>query len=432
MKINIGNDYILAFLYNNELVELYQSKEWSYWMRNLQNLSLGTISSYMKSMERFWIWSLYNNVKDNEAFPFYQARYREDLKTGFIINEEILINNQMVSIEIYSSKSMTTETIDKEMAGIKSYFFFVEDLHLMHDSNSINKAYENRKAQYSFLSSVNMKKAQINYELTAFKREFVKPYKKRIRSSQTLKSFPLDLFDNLLELSNPRERLIYLLCGACSARIGQALNLTIYDVDYEKQEVWLIDPKSDDKDIYGNKRVKWLKEEYNIDVRFDKPHNALDLQFKYPIPYEYEPLHWINPKFKTIFFSTLVEYVSTKYYLPEASRIPRHPFLFVTKSGNRLRTREVNKSFKSLLQKLKRLELSEDSLEHYSLHSLRHMFGFMTAKLYGHTGNDSLISWTKNAMGHSSLESTMIYFNMSFEMKKELLKKAIENSQKRI
>lgn len=432
MKINIGNDYILAFLYNNELVELYQSKEWSYWMRNLQNLSLGTISSYMKSMERFWIWSLYNNVKDNEAFPFYQARYREDLKTGFIINEEILINNQMVSIEIYSSKSMTRETIDKEMAGIKSYFFFVEDLHLMHDSNSINKAYENRKAQYSFLSSVNMKKAQINYELTAFKREFVKPYKKRIRSSQSLKSFPLDLFDNLLELSNPRERLIYLLCGACSARIGQALNLTIYDVDYEKQEVWLIDPKSDDKDIYGNKRVKWLKEEYNIDVRFDKPHNALDLQFKYPIPYEYEPLHWINPKFKTIFFSTLAEYVSTKYYLPEASRIPRHPFLFVTKSGNRLRTREVNKSFKSLLQKLKRLELSEDSLEHYSLHSLRHMFGFMTAKLYGHTGNDTLISWTKNAMGHSSLESTMIYFNMSFEMKKELLKKAIENSQKRI
>lgn len=432
MKINIGKDYTLAFLYNNELVELYQSKEWSYWMRILQNLSLGTIYSYMKSMERFWIWSLYNNVKDNEAFPFYQARYRENLKTGFTINEEVLINNQGVSIEIYSSKSMTTETIDKEMAGIKSYFFFVEDLHLMQDSSSINKAYENRKAQYSFLSSVNMKKSQINHELTASKREFVKPYKKRIRSSQMLKSFPTDLFDNLLELSNPRERLIYLLCGTCSARIGQALNLTIYDVDYENQEIWLIDPKSDDKDIYGNRRVKWLKEEYNIDVRFDKPHNALDLQFKYPIPYEYEPLHWINPKYKTIFFSTLIEYINTKYYLAEASRVPRHPFLFVTKSGNRLRTREVNKTFKSSLKKLNKIEVSKDGFAHYSLHSLRHMFGFMAAELYGYTGNDALIMWTKNAMGHSSLESTMVYFNMSFKMKKELLKKAIANSQKRI
>ncbi len=60
--------------------------------------------------------------------------------------------------------------------------------------------------------------------------------------------------------------MIYLICGACGARIGQALNLTLYDIDYEKLEIWLLDPKSDEKDIYGNKRREWLKKEYNIDM----------------------------------------------------------------------------------------------------------------------------------------------------------------------
>ena len=63
--------------------------------------------------------------------------------------------------------------------------------------------------------------------------------------------------------------------------------------------------------------------------------------------------------------------------------------------------------------------------------SKSYMFGFMSAALYGCTGNDSLIQWTKNAMGHASLESTMIYFNMSYEMKKELLKKSLEKLSER-
>lgn len=43
------------------------------------------------------------------------------------------------------------------------------------------------------------------------------------------------------------------------AKIGQTLNLTIYDLDYVKKSHWLLDPKIDDKDIYQNKRNKWLR-----------------------------------------------------------------------------------------------------------------------------------------------------------------------------
>ncbi|MCG3683870.1 tyrosine-type recombinase/integrase [Aliarcobacter butzleri] len=430
MIINIGNDFTIAVLYNEEMIELYKGKEWSHWMQNLQNLSSNTVKSFMKSMERFWIWSLYHNTHDNEALPYYLARYREDLKSGFEIKEEVKIANKEILLTKYISRPMIKNTINKEFAGIKSYFFYIEDNDLMQDSSSINKAYEKRKAQYSFLSSINMKKADINYKLTAKKREFLKPYKTRVRSSKNIKNFPNELFDILLDIANPRQKLLYLLCGACSARIGQALNLTIYDLDYEEKEVWLLDPKGDDKDIYGNKRKQWLKEEYSIDASYTLPHNAPDLQFKYPIPYEYEPLFWINPKYTEIFFSTLVEYVNSNRYLPEASRIPRHPFLFVTKSGNRLRTREVNNRLKKDLKKLKKMMNISSDIEKFSLHSLRHLFGFNCAYLYGKTGNESLILWTKNAMGHSSLESTMIYFKMSYEMKKELLKKSLKSLTK--
>ena len=430
MIVNIGNNYTIAFLYNNEVIELYQAKEWSYWMRSLQNFSSNTILSFLKAMERFWVWSLYHETKDNEALPYYLARYREELNFGFDIKEDININNRNISIQLYTSKPMQKSTINKELAGVKSYFFFIEDLSLMQDSSNINKTYESRKAQYSFLSSVNMKKSNINYKLTAKKREFLKPYKTRIPSTNDIKYFPPKFFDDLLSISKPRERLIYLLCGACSARIGQALNATIYDIDYDKKEVWLLDPKGDDKDIYENKRSKWLKQEYNIDTRYNKPHNSPDLQFKYPIPYEHEPLHWINPKYTDIFFSILMEYINSSGYLPEASRVPRHPFLFITKNGNRLRAREVNATFKRTLKKLKAMNNIKQDIEHLSLHSLRHMFGFSCAELYGKTGNDSLLIWTKNAMGHASLESTMVYFNMSYEMKKQLLQKAINHTIK--
>lgn len=62
--------------------------------------------------------------------------------------------------------------------------------------------------------------------------------------------------------------------GACSARVGQALNLTIYDIDYEKEEVWLMDPTSTSQDLYRNNRKKWLFEKYGIDIVRDKEHNC--------------------------------------------------------------------------------------------------------------------------------------------------------------
>jgi len=256
-------------------------------------------------------------------------------------------------------------------------------------------------------------------------------YKKYVRPLRTPDTkaqepyFPIGAFDRLLEIAKPRERLIYILCGAASARIGQALNLTLYDIDYDKQEVWLIDPKSDDRnDIYGNKRRIWLNEEYGIDIlKSDCEHNTPDLQFKYSIPLYHEPLFFLNKeKYIPLFFETLDEYMHSKTFLPESARYPKHPFLFVTATGKRIHQRETLARFKRHLLILKQEEYIQN-VEQYGLHSLRHMFGHIMAELHLKTGNDAIINLTQEAMGHRSIASTLCYFKPSRETMEEELKK---------
>jgi len=155
-------------------------------------------------------------------------------------------------------------TINKEIAGINSYFYFTEESDLIEDHRFINHLHERHRASRSFLAGVQIKKSPLALEVSGPKRKYLPPYKVS-RNRQTIKYFPMELYDELLENAKPRERLLYLLCGACSARIGQALNLTLYDIDYENREVWLINPKSDDTGLISVSRRVWLKDEYDID-----------------------------------------------------------------------------------------------------------------------------------------------------------------------
>lgn len=432
MVVNMQDDYLIAHLYNEIPIQLDESKEWSFWMRTMQNHASNTVIKYMSSLERFWIWSLYNPVKENEKLPFYQARYREALKKGFEIVEKLSIYDREYETVIYSSKPLSKATINNQFAGIKSYFKFIEEDSLMTNQSKINKQYEKRKSENSFLSSIQAHQAKVTYELTAKKEEFLRSYRLTKRSSKNKKDFPFKYFDLLLEAAKPRERMIYLLCGACSARIGQTLNLTIYDLDYEKKDVWLFDPQGDDIDLNGNVRSQWLLEEYGIDTIKDKPHSSNDLQFKYPIPNEYEPLTWLDEKYIDVFFKALLDYTKSKYYVPESARTNRHPFMFVTQTGNRLRSSELNRRMKTTARKIMEKHNIEEDLTVYSLHSLRHMFGHYMAKLYANTGNDAIIKITQNAMGHSSLASTLIYFQLDYETKKRLIQKAKENAEKKL
>ena len=426
MLVKTKKGITICTLFDNETISLDDSLEWSIWLKDVRDLAKSTINTFMKSMERFWIWSLYNSVEFNERFPSYQARFRTALRSGFVITRKIEDNEtgEFIEVNIFKSSPLEKITINKELAGINSYFYFTQEHELLYDHRFINHLYEKQKRAKSFLSSIDIKPSRLAEKAFAESVKYLPSYKIP-KNRQEVKYFPTKLFDELLSMASPRDRLIYLICGACGARIGQALNLTLYDIDYDKLEVWLIDPKSDEKDIYGKKRREWLKREYDIDMLDENEHNTLDLQFKYPIPTTRSSLFWINEyKYKKIFFETLIEYRNSKEFVSESLRTPRHPFLFTTKTGKRVHARDTLSRFKTNVRKANAKMNKKYELNNLGLHSLRHMFGHSMAEIYAKMGDDSLIKITQDALGHSSLDSTLVYFNISSQTMKDAILKS--------
>ena len=52
------------------------------------------------------------------------------------------------------------------------------------------------------------------------------------------------------------------------------------------------------------------------------------------------------------FFETLIEYRNSKEFVSEALRTPRHPFIFTTKTGKRVHSRDTLSRFKTNLRKI--------------------------------------------------------------------------------
>ncbi len=425
MIVQVGDKKRIANIFNGETSVLAYSEEWYVWMTVLRNLAMSTAEMYMKSMDRFLNWS-HHNPPQNEPFAVYVAKYRNDLLCGYTLYEREYdeLYGEEMDYPIFTSKPMQKSTINKEMEGIESYLRFMEDDDLMRNEKFVDIVYERKKGENSFLAGIDIKQSS-SYLQTFGKREgFIAPYKVQ-KNTAKIRYFPPELYDRLLEIANPRQRLLYLLCGATSARIGQALNLTIYDIGFADMQVWLLDPKGDDKGLDGIPRRLWLLNEYGIDINRDRPHNHKGLRFKYPIPLNHEPLTWIGGKtYRQMFFETWTAYRKSEFYVNEYSRFPRHPFAFTTSTGNRFLPADANRALKSDLLQLIAERPEYNHILEYGFHSLRHMFGHIMAEAYAMDKNDNLIFITKEAMGHSSLGSTLEYFNLSKESKYKLIETA--------
>ena len=93
-------------------------------------------------------------------------------------------------------------TINKEIAGINSYFYFTEEHDLLYDHRFINHLYEKQRNAKSFLSGIQIKKSGLALEAFGQKIKYLPSY--RIpKNNQTEKWFPMELFDTLLEVSKP-------------------------------------------------------------------------------------------------------------------------------------------------------------------------------------------------------------------------------------
>ena len=423
----VTNKYAYAMIVvDNITTELFGLNKYYNYLKKVKRNKLYTIKNKLDSLYHFWLWTLCNEAEEDEDIQLYFARYLLALESGFQIRHTTYIDalHEDVDYIVYESKPKQFSTIEKEKRAVESFFKHMNTFKSKDYNLEKNFLAYNKQAMYNKGSSYGLKMSKYMQD-TLLDSESILPSRGNPVKGD-IKAFPFQLFDELLELANPREKLIYLLCGACSARISQALNLTFYDFDYSSKNVCLIDPFSNEQlGFHGVGRKKFLAEEYDIKIDIDKEHNKFG--FKYPIPTNYKqraPLVWLNENYKILFFNTLVEYNP----IPESLRKPRHPFFFVRSTGKRVSVDEVHKKFKKHLKILQeKYPKLKYKLEGLGIHSLRHMFGSVMATLEaklimnGEPENKYKIRrWTSNAMGHKNSSSTDVYFNRPWDIEIEL------------
>lgn len=401
------------------------SKYYKY-LKFVKHNALLTIENKLNSLYHFWLWSLSNNVEYEEDLQLYFARYLLALEDGFKITNVSYIDifDEYIEVLVFESKPKQVSTIEKEKRAVESFFKYMGTFKAKNYNLEKNFLSYSKQSKYNKGSSYGLKMSKYMQNIILEDASILPSKNTTIKGD--IKAFPFKLFDDLLKLAKPRERLLYLLYGACSARLNQALCLTSYDIDYNSRNIWLIDPKSNNQLGYHDRgRKQFLKDEYNIDILTDPAHNRFN--FKYPIPTNYKscmPLFWLNSNYRKIFFDTLAEYSP----LPEVLRKPRHPFFFVRSSGKRLSSDEVYKSFKKHLKLLsKKFPEYAYKLDGLGIHSLRHMFGSVMATveakliMNGQSEKTHFVKWfTSNAMGHSNPSSTDVYFNRPWDIEIEL------------
>lgn len=428
MYKQINDKFYFSLCINNQV---YNLPELEKYIRNkimVKKNKHKTLITKISTLKSFIIWSLVNPVQDDEDLILYLSRYLNDSENGFKIIDDIYIEelNEKIEYILLKVEPKEASTINKDK-GILEDFLKVTNQDLF-DSFNLSKNVQalNHSAVHSVHDGYGLRMGSLAQNAFASKESVIPNKISAIKGD--IRAFPYELFDELLQLANPRERLIYLLAGACSARASQVLNLTLYDIDYVNQRIWLIDPRSNDQlGLHGVGRKNFLKDVYNINASKDKPH--VNIGFKAAIPLRYKerlPIYWFSKIYQDLFFQTLSEFKS----IPESNRVPKHPFFFVTSTGKRLVTQQVDTTFKAHCKKLKKTYPEYTvQLDRIGLHSLRHMFGVVMASfeakiiMSGNKRNiplEQIKITTQEAMGHRSRLSTDIYFNRPWHLNVEL------------
>jgi len=144
MIITINQAWYIYHIYHGNEMSLEYVGKWSKWLLKIKNRKISTIKTYVKSLELYWIWSLYK-MKRSEFNDLIDqlADYRALLKTGFKITDTVI--NKLTRVEITIthavSKPKASITINKELQGIQSYYKFIDLKQVKLYSDKLNDKY---------------------------------------------------------------------------------------------------------------------------------------------------------------------------------------------------------------------------------------------------------------------------------------------------
>ncbi|MFT5835621.1 MAG: integrase [Sulfurimonas sp.] len=406
---------------------------------------------YARALDIFFHYYIFFPQRKKQSLHEYLLEYREKLQSGFNVYSSRVISTNRYSFtaqyKVFSTIPYSINTVNSYMTATQWYLSFLKEQNIPEIdsmfSNDIDWGSLKRKSINSAGGGYGLMMGPLLTQLLGPKKKLIHNIRVDRRSSEIDNYFPPELFLDLLKICNPRERAIYLLCGCAGTRIGQALSLTRDDYNYDTQEVFIVDPLSDEKGPSGIiARSLLLKNTYNINME-KTPFKYLAC--KYPIPLQYTELLWINNLFVKNFFHELSS-------INKGNPIQNgHPFVFNTSTGKILTPNEVYRTFRRKIEKLytiieqewKKKRKNSDYTEKKQLdeeykyllsqlkkvngpHSLRHMYAIMWADLAATSNEiniDDLQSFCAYGLGHTNVSSVMQYFNLRKRTRQKMIAK---------
>jgi hypothetical protein len=384
---------------NNEVLDPFANDFCMYLKKN-KGYKPNTIKKYIRGVHRFWMYAFHYPPSINENFANYVADY-----VAIVKNEGFVVNLDFDDLKVEYFKSDTVKDMGQDLKALEIYFGYLISYSNTYNVNSVPKSLAksfyigkdilgvDRRLKESIHSSYGMRVSPLMKEAMGRSKTLISELintEKRMQKRNTSESaigeaLPLKAYFALLEYfkDKPRERLFCLVCGGLSARRGQALSMTWYDVDEVNKRVYLTDPfsqsrpKGPDGVYLEQKERSVLLEEVFKDSGIDYVNmlRKKEIGFKHPIPLrtlDNRTLTFLLPELEDMFFET--------YSILRNECNLNFPFVFQTKPSDDttgiLGGSEIAGSISNALKYLSDTHPELDIKENLQpIHSMRHMYG---------------------------------------------------------
>jgi integrase len=349
---------------------------WAYFLKEGQDKSANTVDAYISGLSLCYDYTERYVTPDGNTNPL-----------------TLLINFKRMLLEGSAEMGWPPHSgsyVNKVLTVISLFANFIDMDEAVYSEKSPNRFYLFAKKSRAFLGHIKKGKgAQFGY--THRQRNVRVNHSKY--AQEEVRYFPPERFwEFISNVPSYRDKAFYTLILGTSARVSQALNVWQRDIHFDTGKVEFIDPRSDKR-----KRALWDRYGLQPDDRIlNKSHL---------------PGIWLVPQLEKAFIDYAIKYRETAF-IPESKQSRPHPYFFQTRSGRRLKPRQVNEQFTRIIARM--------GLDGMTPHSLRHLYGY-----YSHNILKVDRAVIQHNMGHRHISSTEIYTRIPNEVSAKAFKEAL-------
>lgn len=422
ININNNRNTVTPILYVKDKISLLTLT----YVRELELMgrSISTINKIVQSIAYMWDFYLTfeNKLENKDILKLYS-----ELRLNGTIDK-----NSLDKTLLYW-KPVKLNTVKLDINNLTEYTLFLENNFNGISLNPLETKFKNDiefvikksiEKKHSFFNHIKQNEKYI--KVKSFNR--VDNYGKH--TTTEYKAFPHNKVNELIKISNLREKLIYILLSYGGCRGSELLHLYLNDVSLNEKDgtanIFLVNPVEGYIEWSKNgKEKKGTRKEYLLNKFNLKPRNLVKNKYysgwksmteddgKKHISF----IYWTNPEMGRLFYKLHLEYMELRLKMNV-----NHPYYFVSLSKKQYgKPLTLNALKDKFLQSVKKIGLSNND-EGVNLHGLRHFYGYYCAnklKLSKET--------TQRMLHHKSINSTEVYYQKTLETMEEEINKGYQN-----